>query len=175
VRVKFTHPLDSHHAVGSAEPAPDVGDFTKLPNGDDLEIGEMQNPDEDGRVMPYEEVWRELDWSIQRKDKSVSWILECLDPEDGQQANKTFYAKLGRYFLAVRRVVDGRGADYAALRMDFDEEAGEWKPRHEIGEVGNIVKTFADEIDAAKQHQWCVGEEVVVFDERCIIKAISMD
>jgi hypothetical protein len=174
VRVKFTHPFDSHHAVGSAEPAPDVGDFTKLPNGDDLETGEMPNYDGDGRNMPYEEVWRELDWS-QPGAKSVSWILESIDPDDGVQKNKTFYAKLGRYFLAVRKIVDGREADYAALRIDFDKDNMEWKVRYEIGEVGDIGKKFASEIDATKQHQWRIGEEVVIFGERCFVKAISVD
>lgn len=43
---------------GGEDAPPDIGRCETLPNGDELETGEMLNP-ETGRVEKYEEVWRD--------------------------------------------------------------------------------------------------------------------
>lgn len=58
-RCAFSHLVDSRVPAGG-EPAPDIGRWHVLANGDELETGEMLNP-ASGRVEPYEEVWREED------------------------------------------------------------------------------------------------------------------
>ncbi len=37
-----------------------MGYNTPLPDGDTLEVGEMENPSAPGRVAPYEEIWHDL-------------------------------------------------------------------------------------------------------------------
>jgi hypothetical protein len=113
----FTKVSDARQILGSTTPNADIGTFTKLLNGDDFETGEMANPDAGYRVMAYEEVWRELDWSKGCEDDDVSWILESVDDEsvddesvDDESVNdvpgitKKFYAKRRHQ---VRRTASG--------------------------------------------------------------------
>jgi hypothetical protein len=59
-RTCWTHDVDSrraHTVPGGEEEAPDVGACETLPNGDEIERGEMVNP-ATGRIERYEELWR---------------------------------------------------------------------------------------------------------------------
>lgn len=56
----WSHEVDSRVVEEGVSPAPDVGHCRRLPNGDELETGEMVNPDT-GDLCAYEEVWRDED------------------------------------------------------------------------------------------------------------------
>lgn len=118
VTVEFTHEIDSRGYT-----APDLGIFTKLPNGDDLEVGEMPRPEKDNMVTPYEEIWHEF--PAPPKD-SVSWIVRNDSPETGS----TFLGRLEDAFLAFRKTEDGT---FTAVREERDAETGEWSVRYRIG------------------------------------------
>ncbi|EXJ93261.1 hypothetical protein A1O1_01652 [Capronia coronata CBS 617.96] len=182
-KVKFTHIIDSHHNPSSSEPepAPDVGDFIKLPNGDDLETGEMPNPDAGGQVMPYEEIWRELKWPT----GNSCWFLESVDSHDAEKGTatttrrtKTFHAKVGNYYLALRQVINGEDVTFVALRQDYhidDEEGKGWKTIYEIGKQQQQLQldrlTGIDERLGTEATGWRVGEKVVVGNESYIVRA----
>jgi hypothetical protein len=175
VKVKFTHDLDSHHDSDSSEPAPDVGDFSTLPNGDDLEVGEMPNPDADGKVMAYEEVWRQLDWSAGIQPGSINWVLESTDGEGSLPGFKVFYAKLGRFFLAVSKTSERQNAVFSALRQDLDTSLGKWKSLYEIGDMSNLVKIDSQDDGLQSDKSWTVGQVVLVGKIRYVVRALSGD
>ncbi|EIN11197.1 hypothetical protein PUNSTDRAFT_25082, partial [Punctularia strigosozonata HHB-11173 SS5] len=56
---RWIHLIDSRGADWEGEDGrEDSGIFETLPNGDDLERGEMLDP-ASGKIRPYEEVWRD--------------------------------------------------------------------------------------------------------------------
>lgn len=118
VTVQFTHEIDSR---GYTEP--DLGIFTRLPDGDDLEKGEMPCPEKGDAVTPYEEIWREFPAPPK---ESVSWIIRNDSPENGI----TFLGRLENAYLAFRKTGDGA---FTALREDQDEKTGKWKVKYLIG------------------------------------------
>lgn len=105
----FTHEIDS---LGHFETV-DCGVFTKLPNGDDLETGQMPRTDLPGApIRDYEEIWRDIDLPT----SGASWILESEADPAGQQfegdtskdgeANgvvKTFVGVVLGHFIALRQ------------------------------------------------------------------------
>jgi hypothetical protein len=163
VKVEFTHPLDSHCGApgeqGHGEA--DVGQFSKLPNGDDLEIGEMAAPHLGGRIMPYEEVWRELDASEEAK----GWILESIDDEP-----KVFYASIAGYFIAVKRTTSSDRYEYAAVREDRDD--GRWVSKHVSGDVGG-VETMSGWNEGLRTEKWKVGDTVELGRNSVIVRAVA--
>ncbi|KAI0337270.1 hypothetical protein BDW22DRAFT_969056 [Trametopsis cervina] len=54
----WEHWVDNRSGEGDEEAMPDIGHCETLPNGDELEKGEMLNP-ETGKIEAYEEVWRD--------------------------------------------------------------------------------------------------------------------
>ena len=167
--MKFTHILDSQHSPDTPLPEPDVGDFEKLPNGDDLETGVMPNHDASGQCMAYEEVWRELDWSIGVDADSVNWIIESVDDDLGQ--TKIYCAKLGSYFMAVSRTAEAGGIVYSAIRQDFDLEQRRWKVRYDIGGETSSSGLHHYTGDGHNEDQWTVGSEVAFGGAKFVVRA----
>jgi hypothetical protein len=162
-KVEFTHPIDSHckKPGDEGEGHADVGDFTKLPNGDDLETGEMAAPHMGGRVMPYEEIWRELDDDLSNE----AWILEGTD-----ETQKTFYGRVGGYFLALQRHTQPNTEvyQYSAVREDLQDS--EWHRKYAVGDVSAILTAGAISGVAG----WHVGKEVQLGNgERYLVRALS--
>lgn len=70
----WTHEIDSRNCLDE-----DSGYIEVLPNGDELEKGQMRNPDRDNRVMKHEEVWRNIpllkaEGVIARQDDKTHWL-----------------------------------------------------------------------------------------------------
>lgn len=164
-KVTFTQTIDSNHKPQDPHPAPDTGRFTKLSNGDDLETGEMPNPDAGGKVMAYEEIWRELDWRTGRTE--VNWILESKTENP-----KTMYAKVGRFYLVARKTVTDERAVFAALRQDLNIESGQWTTRHEIGDTAELVR-LADSGSNNDTVKWKVGDEIAFGFGQYIVRAAT--
>lgn len=169
--MKFTHEIDSHSPSASgteedgkegAEEIADEGTFTKLPNGDDLEVGEMPAPHLGGKLAAYREVWRELDpglednnnsedgESTEGKGNGTCWMLESLDTEGQERKKKkkkrTFYCRVGRFFLAIRRtekrVSDQKGVgfevEFSGIRQEEETRpqangGKEWIAKYSVG------------------------------------------
>lgn len=167
-KVKFTHTIDSHsndqHNDTTSEDHDEVadeGEFTKLPNGDDLEIGEMPAPHLGGKVAAYREIWRELKSSLDSEGLTsitsmpLNWYLESLgdgDDYDGKAGSgkRSFYARAGKFFLAIRRTearMSGAGNNavkygFAAIRQEIvDNEKSKWTTQYSIGDqVEDMLK-----------------------------------
>lgn len=178
VKVEFTHPLDSHcRRPGDEEhnEQADVGEFSKLPNGDDLEVGEMAAPHMGARVMPYEEVWRESDAGVASDGlvgQSRGWILEGVHEEK----RKTFYARVGRHFLAVQRQ-DKPGRDteyeYAAVREECSD--GKWTKKYMVGNTDHVMSmaSLTQREDAQRRS---VGDVVNIGNNsQGIVRSIAED
>ncbi|KEF51601.1 uncharacterized protein A1O9_12236 [Exophiala aquamarina CBS 119918] len=183
LKVKFTHPLDSHYVAGQEEEEPDVGEFTKLPNGDDLETGIMGAPHLGGKIMPYEEVWRELDpqldlSGVSGRSKTSSWILESVDQPSTKgdpTVTKSYYAKAGNFFLALRQVTIARPSSISvsAIRMEWDTEKLSWNTKYKIGNVDGMFDLSQEAADG--DGFWKVGDEVKVglAKEICTVRSIG--
>lgn len=180
VKVEFTHPYDSHYVEDQEEGAPDIGEFSKLPNGDDLETGVMAATHLGGKILPYEEVWRELDPSSGSAGSDAygsSWILESTGrsktAEDGT-AIKSYYGKVGKYFLALRSVKRSNPSSlkFSAIRQDWNADEAEWVTKYKIGDVDGI---FVLSKDLSAESAWKVGDEVTVgpSEEVCVVKAVG--
>lgn len=208
VKVKFTHIINSQQTGGepasgannsgdTAQPAEDVGDFIKLPNGDDFETGEMAAPHLHGKVAPYEEIWRQLipmpahEQDSGREVSDIAWILESMDAGNaGGAGTKTFYARVGRFYLAVRRTnaADGGPATFSALRQEYSSETKMWRSVYAVGDVTGLSSLVDGELIAAPKlvtasdgTSWNVGEHITVFSgpsndaakESCIVRAVG--
>ncbi|KIW02723.1 uncharacterized protein PV09_06157 [Verruconis gallopava] len=172
-KVKFTHIIDSNHDPRDPHPAPDVGEFSKLPNGDDLETGQMPNPAAGGKMMAYEEVWRELNWKVSPENTDMNWILEALDNHDDNDdlRCKTFYAKVGRYYLAAQKKERNHDAQFAAIRQDFQPETREWKVIYQIGDTSRLARYSAE--DEEITNAWSLADQVQYGGESCVVRALS--
>lgn len=125
-----------------------MGEFSELPNGDDLEVGEMAASHMGGRVMPYEEVWRELSPSAdeippdQLFGTAKGWIVESKDDTDDRM---TVYARINGFFLGVQRRIkrwelsNAGSYEYVALREDYDATDSKWTRRYSVGDVKGMV------------------------------------
>lgn len=174
MKIEFTHPYDSHYVAGQEEGAPDIGTFTRLPNGDDLETGVMPAPHLDGKIMPYEEIWHELDPGVASNE--VAWILESVDADAAANVTtKSHYAKIGKYFLALRQTQSKTplSRTYSAVRQDLtDAASGTWATTYEIGDVQGMLTLGAEEVAATA---WKVGDKVTVGPQKetCIVRALG--
>jgi len=183
VKVKFTHPLDSHYVAGQDEEEPDVGEFTKLPNGDDLETGVMAAPHLGGQTMPYEEIWRELDprldlFGVSGGSRASSWILESVEqPKTGEVATltKSYYAKAGKFFLALRQVTiaNPSSISVSAIRQEWDADKRAWDTKYKIGNVEGMLDLSQGAADS--QADWKVGDEITIAisKEVCTVRSIA--
>lgn len=181
--MKFTHPLDSHYVVGQGEEEPDVGEFTKLPNGDDLETGVMAASHLGGKIIPYEEIWRELDpyydlVGVGGGGRTSSWILESVDQSntgEGSTLTKSFYAKAGKFFLALRQVTISipSSISVSAIRQEWDAGKRAWNTKYKIGNVEGMFDLNQEA--AGGDRDWKVGDEITVglSNEFCTVRSIE--
>ena len=149
----------------------------------------MPNPDAGGRVMKYEEIWRDLnvggggggdDSSESTGTGGRSWILESVDGDDGlakaqKGMLKTFYARSGSHFLALRQtVLPGGGVAFLALRQDFSLATRRWETRYEIGGDLSALWRMDGSWDENVAGGWGVGDTVVVRrGEECVVRAFE--
>lgn len=165
--MKFTYSINSQDDAASGVQSEndtddllgDVGQFSKLPNGDDFETGEMAAPHLGGEVTPYEEVWRQLHPSMDAIDpfcsNSKAWILESIDHESSgshngnegsKPAQKTFLARIGPFFIAIQRQrVTDNSSDkpvttfiYGAIRQEYDATSGIWVTKYSVGDDSDL-------------------------------------
>jgi hypothetical protein len=202
-KVKFTHEIDSHHTSPTTteeegeeeEEVADEGEFTKLPNGDDLEVGEMPAPHRGGKVLPYREVWRELkigfdDDDDSNKGKETCWVLESLN---ATAQKRTFYCRVGKFFLALRRTEKDNGkkveVDFSAIRQEeFRAQSGgkEWDTKYSIGKEVNDMFNVSTESEFVLETvngdglAWKVDDQVAVksrkdgsIREVCVVRAVN--
>ena len=129
----------------------------------------MPNPSAGGKIMQYEEVWRELDWSPGIVG-GTNWILESAD--DGR-GSKTFMAKLGKYLLGAMRAGSERQPSFSALRLGLDVQSNIWKVVYAIGEMKELhehfehIRAIDDDLD--------VGRTITVGKATYIVRAKSRE
>lgn len=109
-RCQWSHVVDNRAKPGDEPAAPDVGHCETLPNGDELETGEMVNP-ATGRVEAYEEVWR--DKTLAPGTKVVAVQLKRKDTE----AVLGIFVQVGDWAQIVTKT---ENEDVAARRWYFD-------------------------------------------------------
>ncbi|EED14839.1 hypothetical protein TSTA_043140 [Talaromyces stipitatus ATCC 10500] len=225
-KVKFTHEIDSHkpHRNASSdetddedeeeEEVADEGEFTKLPNGDDLEIGEMPAPHLGGKVAAYREIWRELKIGFDDNDddddddddggddagKGACWVLESLNNNESEVPNKgkkkrTFYCKVGKFFLALRRTetdysetneIGKKNIEFSVIRQELINKTEEdWVTKYSIGtEVNNMFHLSKTSVFALQnangKSTWSDGDRILVSNKRdasvrevCIVRAVN--
>ncbi|KAL1885598.1 hypothetical protein Plec18167_001093 [Paecilomyces lecythidis] len=175
-KVLFTHELDSHGEFSSS----DLGTFSKLPTGDDLETGSMPRPDVSGApITEYEEVWRELEPNQAPEsdaDKPQSWIVESVDEQDGNGAGaeekrvvKTFLGRIASTYVALRqeqihkweitedgkRKVTKTGGPAVARREEWEKganrEPGKWSVKYVVGDESNSLPALSMQADGKFQ------------------------
>jgi hypothetical protein len=148
---------------------PDVSKFSKLPNGNDLETGKMPNPDAGGEVMAYEEVWHPLEWSLRLEQISTNWVLESVDGESSSGGRKSFYANIGKFYLAAPATSQDGVVRYAAIRQDLDKESDEWKVVYQIGETGWVEINLRHVND----REWKVDDRTHFGGDHYAVRAVS--
>jgi Protein HRI1 len=114
----------------------DEGFFQSLENGDELETGEMPNPDT-GLVSSYEEIWRTMPTS------GTGYVLL----ESKGKMNKTFLGRIGDVFQGIGYV---KGSIHAKRLVHIH---GKWEEKFTMGDAEVIP--MIDEDD-----EWNVGDEV---------------
>ncbi|KAJ5358224.1 hypothetical protein N7541_005382 [Penicillium brevicompactum] len=160
LKVLFTRELDSLNEIGIV----DVGNFSPLPNGDDLESGEMPRADLPGAPMTaFEEVWRELAFreGPEGAKKGISWILESDDAplalgeqEKEVTVTKTFLGRIWGTYLAFQQT---------QTHTNQKNESGEWSVKRAGGEV------------SARREEWGTGweEKYVVGPDSAAVPSIK--
>lgn len=171
-KVLFTHELDSHGEFSSS----DLGTFSRLPNGDDLETGSMPRPNLPGNpVTEYEEVWRELSplkgpEFLSDHDKQLAWILESVEEQEGNEVGenhlvKTFLGKIGGTYVALQQGQahrletghDGKskvtksGGSVVARREEWSEGesggSGKWIVKYVAGYENDALPALSMQLD----------------------------
>ncbi|TVY13543.1 hypothetical protein LARI1_G009261, partial [Lachnellula arida] len=153
--VRFSHHIDSRGFYGI-----DQGDFSQLPNGDDLEVGTMPAPHLDGKVAPYEEVWREY---AAPAPGTTSWILRSSD-------KKTFVGKIGGYYIALgEREVGG----FAALREEMDVNTKSWSAKYKVGPFETLPSLEANQRLFENKGGWKLGDVIYADGQQFQVQAIE--
>ena len=186
MKVLFTRELDSFNEIGIV----DVGNFSPLPNGDDLECGEMPRTDLPGSPMTgFEEVWRELAFreGPEGAKKGLSWILESddrnLDFGEGNEVTitKMFMGRIWGTYLAFRQVqthtrekgvsgewtVKRAGAEVSARREEWS--SGSWEEKYLVGPDGGAVPSMKSGFAGEGKGSWRVPGETVTIDGKAFI------
>ncbi|RAL00161.1 uncharacterized protein BO80DRAFT_109125 [Aspergillus ibericus CBS 121593] len=179
-RVAFTHELDSRNSFDAV----DCGTFSSLPNGDDLEEGEMPRADLPGcPIAQYEEVWRELEFrqGPEGHNKGVSWVLESkarsLDEGEEAEISRTFIGRVWGTYLALRQVqvhsrpkgssttIVKEGKDVSARREEWD--ASGWQVKHCIG------PDYLPSMNAIEDGTWQTGQTVSIAGIEYTVRAFE--
>ncbi|PWY85869.1 hypothetical protein BO94DRAFT_467768 [Aspergillus sclerotioniger CBS 115572] len=178
-RVAFTHELDCRNSFDAV----DCGTFSSLPNGDDLEEGEMPRADLPGcPVAQYEEVWRELKFRDGPEGhKGVSWVLESkeqpLDEGEEVEVERTFIGRIWGTYLALRQLqvhsrpkgsattIVKEGKDVSARREEWN--ASGWRVKHSLG--ADALPSMNDIEDGS----WKLGQTVTVAEKEYTVRAFE--
>lgn len=161
LKIRWTRYIDSFGEPG----ATDDGDFTKLPNGGDLESGSMISPDHDNKSTYYEELWREgplLD------AKPGSWIAES---SDGETRARTWIGRLGGYYLAMREL-DSKTNEFAALRQHWNASQESWEKVFTAGE-SKVKLPLVESVETAGFEKLEEGSEFEVDGVKYVLKAVG--
>lgn len=102
----------------------------------------MYDP-EDGKIKPYEEVWRDL------PAVGIAFILEASE-DRRSKVDSAWIAQMGDCQLMVAKLIDGTFAAWTAIK----DSTSSWKTLNSVGEQG-IVKP----IDIPEGY-WKVGETI---------------
>lgn len=190
--MRFTRELDSLNEIGMVDPA----NFSPLPNGDDLETGEMPRTDLPGAPMTaFEEVWRELPFreGPEGAKNGISWILESDDSVDlklsegGEEKTVTrmFFGRIWGTYLALQQVQthsqqkdsDGKvslkrtGAEVSARREEW--KSG-WEEKYVVGPDGGSLPSMKTGFEGEGQGSWRVpGEKVIIQGKSFIVRAFE--
>lgn len=155
VKCRWIHIIDSK----SAHATPDEGSFSKLPNGDDLEIGSMPCPEKGGVVTPYEEVWRKIRPS---PGSDLSWILQSVEDQ------KTFLGRVGGGFIVLRQ----RDAGFGARSEQWNDDEGKWVQKYAIGELDDCPSMVDGERRTLEgEGGWKIGDTVDILGKKYEVKA----
>jgi len=149
----FVHFVDSRYADDPLA-VQDIGVFSALPNGDELETGEMMNP-ACKRKMKYEEVWRKL--TLSGPGGGV-----CLEALDGS----AFLGRVGKWFQGIY-VEDG---ETTAVRYILQDD-GEWKKVRSVGQrFDRVPLTLPDD-----SKDWTPGQVVTVHGVEWLVRDVQRD
>lgn len=187
----FTRELDSLNEIGIV----DIGNFSPLPNGDDLESGEMPRADLPGAPMTtFEEVWRELPFreGPEGAKKGISWILESDDAplavsekEEQITVTKTFLGRIWGTYLAFQQTqthsnekneagewsVKRTGAEVSARREEWGTG---WEEKYVIGPEADVVPSIKNGFQGEGEGAWKVpGEKVTIQGKTYIVRAFE--
>ena len=158
MKVRFNKTLDSLNMT-----EPDEGDFTELPNGDDLETGKMPCPERGMQITEYEEVWRQIPPVPGPKR---AWILESVG-----EGRKVLLGRIGGGFMAIG---DKKGDTFGARREEWDEEWKRWTVKYRIGEVDDIPSIAglgAEGLDG--EADWKEGSTVLLLGREYLVRAFE--
>lgn len=185
--VQFTHEIDSHNSFDAV----DCGEFSTLPNGDDLEVGSMPRPDVPGApVTKYEEVWRELAFRVGPEGPGcgVSWVLESKVPvlEEGIEVrvSRTFIGRIWGTYLALcqeQTLVRAKGSEAASVtegrtvsarREEWNRSSG-WSAEYVLGEEGENLPSMVN-ITGEGSTEWRTpGATVTIQGESYIVRSFE--
>jgi hypothetical protein len=157
VKCQWIHLIDS-----TGQSTPDSGTFSKLPNGDDLEVGSMPCPSRGGVVTDYEEVWRTLA-PRPCADCSWGWIMQSVD-------GKCFMSRIGGGFIVMRQGDDGFGVRCE----EWDEEIRQWRSKYAVGSLDGVPSLVgcSGELYSGEE-TWKAGLEVRYQGMVFIVKAFE--
>ena len=190
MKVLFTRELDSLNEIGIV----DIGNFSALPNGDELEQGEMPRADLPGAPMTtFEEVWRILPFinGPEGAGKGRSWILESdhSDVTTGEQEGevtitKVFIGRIWGCYLAFKQTqthmtekdesgklsVKRTGGDVSARREEWN--GSEWTDKYVGGPETSSVLSMRDGFEG-KASWSAAGDKVVIGGTPFIVRAFE--
>jgi hypothetical protein len=157
VKCRWIKTIDS---LGPSDP--DEGTFTKLPDGDDLEVGSMPYPERNNEVTEYEEVWRKLS-PRSGPGPQRAWILESVD-------GKTFLGRIGGTYMALG---EGNDKAFGARREEWDDKDG-WKVKYAIGALEGLLSPAASGVHEFEgEADWKAGEKVDVLGKPYVVRSVE--
>jgi len=186
-RCVWDHLVDNRSIGTGGEAVPDIGRCQMLANGDELETGEMLNP-ETGKVEAYEEVWRDakvpvgtqvLVLQLQRRYVYATdvrgifvriggWAQGVVRSNDGVTARRwkfeNAWQEVATYGASPRYVPSPSGDKLSETKVDIpgstfgDDSAWQWK----VVEETKLVPTHTNaELDLII-HSFCIVEPDVM-------------
>ncbi len=122
----------------------------------------MYDP-EDGRVKPYEEVWRDL------PALGVAFILEVIEQskaiEEDTRVENAWIAQMGDHQLMVAKLSSGTYAAWTAVRLRDDSHL--WQIRSSVGDPSITAMVppvyVSDDL-------WKAGEKVEIAGREWLVK-----
>ncbi|KAJ5698664.1 hypothetical protein N7462_000669 [Penicillium macrosclerotiorum] len=193
LKVSFTRELDSLDEIGIV----DIANFSLLPNGYELETGEMPRTDLPGAPMTaFEEVWQELPFrgGPEGVKQGVSWILESDDgafnletePEGKKTVVKTFLGRIWGTYLALQQsqthslqkdsngnhTVKKTGATVSARREEWTDSR--WEDVYVVGPDVLSVPSMKTGLEGECKGSWrAPGEKVVIDGKSFTVRAFE--